>query len=592
MWPIDLQFLVHRRLSRAQEATLAENPVAFSHPLDLDKLDARLRDVSDGNDSFSIARVQPIEPSSYSTDFIVHSARKEEEIEAYNGLINDGGRPLYPIDLLEEVFRDPNTFLETLQPWQFAQQRFTWEVFGKQFTRWKDFRRWQIDHRGIEEDDGRFPAYIERKKQSLAREYSPGAYARWLAQMEGDPSKYRAGWEHAHTSRQHQRVRHRESGSDGFLEYQQALKHRLAQHSFFRPFQLDEDPKHQNKLATWIEYLNFECWWLDEYIESKECLKLKHDAAWQKLVGSTVLGPNETQEFLRTDESIRRMKAEEEQAAKAVQRTEAEAAKVHALTQKDSGRSRIPEAKRTSMLKTALVKSLAAKDRLKLIKSRNDLITKFVQKASDYEAAKLKVSHHGLLVQWAMEQVPLVEAELTHSGASQAKSESLKRRLTTDEDDLEKQNPKRQKVDTRQLRAYASSSTSVSAKARETRAEAAIVANQAQTTKDNTKGAQTKQSATRRSLRSGNAAQVFSQGPRRSARIAARQHDPGMARAPDVAPAGVRSSASGNSVQSSRHKLSRVGSKSAVTKRETANSKRRGVTSKATRASKRSRRSQ
>jgi hypothetical protein len=65
-----------------------------------------------------------------------------------------------------------------------------------------------------------------------------------------------------------------------------------------------------------------------------------------------------------------------------------------------------------------------------------------------------------------------------------------------------------------------------------------------------------------------------------------------MARAPDVAQAGVRSSASENAIKPLRHNLSRAGTKaSAVTKRETTNSKRRGATSKATRASKRSRRS-
>lgn len=52
-------------------------------------------------------------------------------------------------------------------------------------------------------------------------------------------------------------------------------------------------------MTTWIEYLNYEHWWLDKYTSDIERLEPDHDKAWQELVDLKILRPHETKEFLR-----------------------------------------------------------------------------------------------------------------------------------------------------------------------------------------------------------------------------------------------------------------------------------------------------
>ncbi|KAH6881141.1 hypothetical protein B0T10DRAFT_361952, partial [Thelonectria olida] len=96
----------------------------------------------------------------------------------------------------------------------------------------------------------------------------------------------------------------------------------LARHDFTQPFELDEDPKKQDKLTIWIEYLNYEYWWLDKYTGDIERLEPDHDKAWQELVDMDILRPHETKEFVRTAASGMECQTEEDQAMKAVQRAE------------------------------------------------------------------------------------------------------------------------------------------------------------------------------------------------------------------------------------------------------------------------------
>jgi hypothetical protein len=95
-------------------------------------------------------------------------------------------------------------------------------------------------------------------------------------------------------------------GQGEFPEYVEEFKRRLPQHGFTRTFQLDEDPKQQDKLTAWIEYLNFEYSWYDRYTRSFKRLQPEYDEAWQKLVDSGVLRPGETDVTLRIKASLLR----------------------------------------------------------------------------------------------------------------------------------------------------------------------------------------------------------------------------------------------------------------------------------------------
>ncbi|KAG9230393.1 hypothetical protein BJ875DRAFT_340433, partial [Amylocarpus encephaloides] len=103
-----------------------------------------------------------------------------------------------------------------------------------------------------------------------------------------------------------------------FATYCQGLQKRLARHGFERSFQLNDDPDRQDKLATWIEYLGFECVEYDKHTNIIKRLQQQHDEAWKKLVDSKILRPLETEESLWTFGIGFQMKNEEIEAKKAV----------------------------------------------------------------------------------------------------------------------------------------------------------------------------------------------------------------------------------------------------------------------------------
>ncbi|CAM1501499.1 Fc.00g034830.m01.CDS01 [Cosmosporella sp. VM-42] len=516
------------RLKR-QERALAQSPLAFSRQLDLGQLDARLLAIStEGNSSSLQTHPRAIERSRSPTEPIDEEAEvRHDEAKAYHDLLSDGGRPLYTIDLLEQVLSNPDEYRDMLRPWRFT-PRFSepWpelrQVFRSQFKRWEAFRKWQRDNRGLEDDDdGGFPAYVERQKLKGEQEIPRTAYIEWLAGIEADPSSLKRAWDRQQRRREWQRDHYRERGCDNFDEYAKAVKNRLEQHHFTQPFHLEEDPKQQDALTTWTEYLNFEYWWLDRYTRSFERLKPAHDQAWAELVDSKVLVPDETQESVRTDASSMQLEREIQRAVKAVESANSEAERIYTLTQEDSQRLQIPESKRISMRQDATAALKRAREQLQEIKRGADLILAYIRGTFDYETAKKDIARQGLLLPWVLEQLPLIEAETIQSGVGEAqhdRTQSKKRSLDSDKDHPTERTPKRQKFEPRKLRSHSRISATVQSEAQETHPEAHMVMDQ-----DEPQGAQTEQPTTRRSPRSVDGSQTMPQGLRRSARIAARR---------------------------------------------------------------------
>ncbi|KND93133.1 hypothetical protein TOPH_02412 [Tolypocladium ophioglossoides CBS 100239] len=363
---------------KAHERSLAQSPTAFSPPLDLDDLDARLRQVSPDN-SFSLRlNPQTTERSEPSTPpFDPEVERTRYEIESYHELIDDGGRPLYPIDLITDIFRNTDKYADILRPWQESLTQIRPErIFKRQLRRWQDFRKWQNDNRGREDDDGGFPAYVEWRKYMIKRGYRREVGARRLAEIEADPLCLKPRWEDKQWERERQRRRYRDYGCDGFHDYTEA----------------------------------------------------------------------------------------------AVQRAESEAKRTYLLTQDDPQRLRIPKEKRISMLRAGSAKLLAAKGQFEQVRSRNHQITTFIRGTFDYGGAKRDAARHRILVQWVLEQVPLIEVEMAQPKAKKADSDHtkrMKRRLTTDAESLGRRKPKRPKLD-QELEPFTSSGVEAPSKARAT----------------------------------------------------------------------------------------------------------------------------
>jgi hypothetical protein len=161
----------------------------------------------------------------------------------HDELVRNGGRPWYPIHLLDEVSKNPREYSELLRAWQIFPEALPddFEVYGRQFARWVGFGEWQRKIR--DEFEGRISEYTAWAKKVLAK------------------------------------------------------------HSFKRPFEFDEDSKRQDKLTTWIEYMTNEVNFYNVRYAWYERRGKWYDEQWERLADSGVLQPDETREFILNGKS-------------------------------------------------------------------------------------------------------------------------------------------------------------------------------------------------------------------------------------------------------------------------------------------------
>ncbi|KAK4152996.1 hypothetical protein C8A00DRAFT_15747 [Chaetomidium leptoderma] len=332
-------------------------------------------------------------PSPEASDTAAHRANATA---SHDELVNAGGRPAYPISLIDDVLADPEGHHSILSFWGHVKEG--WRVFGIQLQRWKAFRVWQKVNRGIHEEEA------ETQQQLRAENHSDGG---------------------------------------GFPQYIDTVKRRLADHGFNKPFQLDQDPEHQDNLATWIEYLGYEYWWTDKYDTKVEQLQPQFDEAWKELQEAGVLEwPFETEKDVWSRENAENDTKEHAEAQEALRIAKSEMEST--MEQAREGMSgeedpRISEDQKR-MLEEALSKYTAAKKVLKLIKRRMRFVGSFTRKAHGHYYEKDRADRQRTLAQWVLEQVPLVEAELAAATADNQPEEEKgargrKRTLQDSEDD-------------------------------------------------------------------------------------------------------------------------------------------------------------
>ncbi|KAH8743245.1 hypothetical protein F5883DRAFT_48465 [Diaporthe sp. PMI_573] len=380
-----------------------------SRPVDPGQLTSRLLDISADRNTSPQPLSQQFDRES-SVDTLPPIPPEVREREHYNTLVEEGGRPLYSIDLVDEVAKDPFSHWDMLRPWvdypadsdpdPDTDSGVSWNVFWRQLRSWRMFRYWQKFNR--DDRTGWDGPYYEVW----------AAYERFV-------------W-----------VFRRKSPT-----YTEAVKKLLAEYGFTRPFQFHEDPTQQDKLTTWIEYLGYECWVHYRYASRVKHMQPEYDAAWKALVDSSILRPFETEEYVCNIECAIRNQSEEDQATRAVTsaRSAAKAVFISAYSDRNNPRgSRLTPAARMQMMAEAKSRLEAAGKALASAKRRGDLVTIFNQRVGKYLNTKMDAKRHSIRVQWTLEQVPLIEAELNRSSVAEAGPDTVcgtKRRFGRDEED-------------------------------------------------------------------------------------------------------------------------------------------------------------
>jgi hypothetical protein len=253
-------------------------------------------------------------------------------------------------------------------------------------------------------------ADFEKEKASLIRAYekygedlsSLDTEERWAEHFES--VKYRRAYQHRYT------VEHglaRKKDEDRFGAYVLAMQARLRRHNFTRSFELDRDPSKQDKLTTWIEYLNHEYWFRDSFSEEADLLQPQYEAALKDLLDANVLLPGETPESVVAFEHDFERESEIRSAEKAVKAAESV---VSAAQQSlnETAQSMRRQAQETA-LERAQERLDKARDTAKAAEKRCELIGKFVGICSRFRKAQENAQKHRLLLEWILNEMHSVE---------------------------------------------------------------------------------------------------------------------------------------------------------------------------------------
>ncbi|KAM7210956.1 hypothetical protein V8F06_013670 [Rhypophila decipiens] len=337
----------------------------------------------------------------------------------YNQLVADGGRPLYSLDQLDKIASNPALHHSLLRPWASnpdAPQPDDWEVFSKQLESWWDFRRWQRDNRNWDgfDEAAELAVYLEEHKKYFKIKGSG------RTEDAGFERTLRSMWATDKKKRLTQRKREWETrGDQTFQGYVKAAKQRLGEHGFTQPFQLQQDSQLQDAWTTWVEYIEFNCWWLDRDMEMLERLQIRHDAEWKTVQEAGVLNDGETPESICTKEAGSALHMEIVRAAEGLDRTR----------KLFSGSKGGPDTT-TSDESAPKPKSLQrAEEIYEQAKKRVGLLRDFRNKVEPYRMREERLPHRRALIPWLVEQASQIQQEEEERRRQQQQQEAEKGQL-------------------------------------------------------------------------------------------------------------------------------------------------------------------
>lgn len=365
--------------------------------LKVDELFTRLTNVANKRDSspgLESSR-SPVESTESTPPPI---AAQDLESSCYHELIQDGGRPACSIQEQSHILSEPTTRYKAILSWLSDVPDSDTEieelesVFTRQFARWWNFRKSQWDNRGLGDTEAGVSAFIEASR----RKYDGATGYKAMISTPSFDETMRSQWQSMPPSRQI---------SDGqtFSAYKDAVERRLTSHHFTRRLQLRKNPQQQDAWTDWLEYLNYEQWFLERLIAIAKSLKLEYHQSQKKLVRATRLNSNNASSSLVASDFTH------------------------------TGQR--PGAKTVSLTKE-LKAAQADRD------ASNKTISDFVKETKRYKRAHSAAYYQRHRVEWAVKEARLLKTEMSQE-SKMAKNntkldtnESKKRRCDDDEDDI------------------------------------------------------------------------------------------------------------------------------------------------------------
>ncbi|KAI8955285.1 hypothetical protein F4801DRAFT_574870 [Xylaria longipes] len=372
-----------------------QNPTA-SQPLQLDELCKRLTHIADeqnGPSDYEPSRPRPRFKTPSPTPPPTGSRVADHEAACYHELIRDGGRPVCSIEELSYICAEPRARYKAILSWLSDDVDSTVgkselkSVFSSQFTRWWEFRKSQVENRGIGNDEEMFSAFVV----AISNEWHMNTR---LISSASFPETAQRMWHYMYITPQLVDGR-------GFSAYSKAVKSRLAPYHFTHSLQLKMNPRQQTKWTNWLEYLNYEQWWLELLTADAERREEHYHQA------------------LRTLLKVPRCSSRE---AIGLNRTNAIGGSAA------SRQIRQPSARELEATRAAL-------------DAANKMIDDFAQETARYRGVHAAVFYQRHRVQWAVKEARLMETEISQqrkaakSNTKAYTNENKKRRCGDNNDD-------------------------------------------------------------------------------------------------------------------------------------------------------------
>lgn len=225
--------------------------------------------------------------SSNQTDDFENVTHFEEESFHRSQLELYGGRPVCSVETWRHIMDHPESSSAVLWPWLMKQDDGEQKsvearregsmsiVFSQQLDRWWEFEKWQWMNRDNVAGSSDIPfarylesrlacyEYVKLRKPTAAEDFVKSTRSLW----EDVLSLY----EPPH-------------GKHNFTGYHKHLKKLLAPYPFANGLQLRRDPRKQTAWTTWLEYLGYELWWLDNKTYGVELKEKRYQNAWTKFL--------------------------------------------------------------------------------------------------------------------------------------------------------------------------------------------------------------------------------------------------------------------------------------------------------------------
>lgn len=380
---------------------------AITHSVDPDDLAARLAQVPSERGS----PMRHMSPTALSedTEFEAKVGRQEYQARCYQALLEEGGRPLFHIELLPQISANVDEYHDLLRPWRLypdSPHHDDWELFHRQIIRWQEFRVSQLWHRGCTFG---FSEYLDqqRRHEHMLGGASKSIYGAEYEQMQ------RRRWEREHGQWQQRQYDTDDEAKAAFLEYNNAMKKLLKHYGFVQPFQLHPDVRQQDQLTTFVEYLGFEYHHLHLLTGSAQRMRPQPVAEREESAKAEVMAPsatNTTSQHKRIYEPEGTTTATDDQK------------EMHGQTAREQKR-----------LKMRVGQGLADQEQ-KMPQSNPAHSRAARAREQKYQEAKARVTYHQYRVEWILSEISKIEAEQKSTGesASLVETKNCERKPTSD----------------------------------------------------------------------------------------------------------------------------------------------------------------